>query len=707
MALDQQSYRRSANAAFLGLLVQVLLAGAMALAGSAARSPALYAAALHLLGGLPIWIVLLLLYHQHRLERIEALETEQLARANAQTGALFEEHADDLQIARRRLNALYKWGMAIVALLVSVYLLVVGALLLYFNYQAYLKGWAKFVADAKDETNGSPAIFICVFAAIGFVAFIFARFTAGMTKIAESQMLRGAAGYLMGNFFVALLLTAAMGFSLFGNDQVLASLALAIPAIMILLGAEVLLVFLLNAYRPRRPGEVARAPFDSRLLGLLTTPKSLAKALSDAINYQFGFEVSRSWFYQLLSRAITPLIAFALAVLVLVSTVVVVQPSEQAVVLRFGRLVNERQPLGPGLHFKAPWPIDHVEKYTTGLVHQISVGSSAKGITPNVAILWTKPHTEGGKEDYLVTAPTPLLAGQGADAPAETSATRTPGMSLIGLQMVVQYRISDLLEYVHHVDDPDAMLTRIAEAQLSRFLVTQDIDTLIGHGRIGAGEKLRGVIQQAATANHLGLEVVFAGLAGVHPPADKDVADAFHKQISALQDRQRMTEEAQADAISTLAQVAGSRDQALAISQAIRDLEAAKSRLEELKANPAAGSEELLAKEKEVTAKEVGVEELLTNASGKAAELIYDARAYRWERAIAEQARAGRFQAELLAYRQSPDLYRVRRYLEVLADGLSQSRKTILASKSTQTPLIRIDLTDSQTAIESLMKPKN
>ena len=43
------------------------------------------------LGGLPIWIILWLVYNQHRLERVEALETEQLAADDARTTAFFDE----------------------------------------------------------------------------------------------------------------------------------------------------------------------------------------------------------------------------------------------------------------------------------------------------------------------------------------------------------------------------------------------------------------------------------------------------------------------------------------------------------------------------------------------------------------------------------------------------------------------------------------
>jgi hypothetical protein len=343
MALDPHSYRRATHAALFGLGVQLLLAVILGLTGLAAQAPVLYAASFHLFGGLPIWIILALLYHQHRLERAESLETEQLSRSQAQSAALFEDHADDLQVARRRLNSLYKWGLAIVGAVVAIYLLIVGGIFLYDFTHLYQ---AKKLLDASyQEDPGKVAPFIPALLSfiVGFVAFIVARYEAGMTKITEWQVLRGGAGYLMGNALIAMVCALGLIFKQFGRPELLVIVTLLVPLIMVALGVEVLLAFLLNAYRPRRPGEVPRPAFDSRVLGLLTSPKSLARAFSDALNYQFGFEVSRSWFYQLLGKAITPLVAFALIVLVAISSIIVVQPYERAFHQQIGALQDSQR----------------------------------------------------------------------------------------------------------------------------------------------------------------------------------------------------------------------------------------------------------------------------------------------------------------------------------------------------------------------------
>ncbi|MEX0741578.1 MAG: hypothetical protein WD079_02195, partial [Phycisphaeraceae bacterium] len=106
---DQQTYQRAASSALLGLGVQIVITIVLLVVSLWARQPALYGAMLYALGGLGIWICLWLVYQQHRLERIEALEAEQLAAQHGTDNSIFEVSADDLSVARRRLNSLYKW----------------------------------------------------------------------------------------------------------------------------------------------------------------------------------------------------------------------------------------------------------------------------------------------------------------------------------------------------------------------------------------------------------------------------------------------------------------------------------------------------------------------------------------------------------------------------------------------------------------------
>lgn len=681
---DQQTYRRGTQAAIIGLIVQFLLAAVAAFLALWATSPALTAVAWHLFGGLPLWLVLVLLYNHHRLERVETLEAEQMARSDARAAALFDEHADQLAVARRRLDNLYKYGLPLVSLVVAAYLITAGLILLYRHNDLLAKGELVPVG----EVSLIALTFLVV--ALAFVAFIVGRYEAGMTQVKEWQLLRGGAGFLMGSALVALLAAVGAGLAAgFGNDALLRYLALVIPAITALLGVEVLFNFLLGMYRPRKPGEVPRPAFDSRLLGMLTSPQSIAKAIGDTINYQFGFEVSRSWFYQLLSRAVTPLFIFGLIVLWAMSSVVIVGPQQQALVTRLGAI--DGPPREPGVHVKLPFPFGRVEKYEVGRVLQIEVGSAIKGLKEGAALLWTNPHTEGEKEDFLITGPTPTRTARNLETQGNV-----PGMSLIGGQVVVQFRIRDLLQYATGVQDPTRKLRAIAEREVNRYFLTKDIDTLIGPGRITAGGELRTAIQREVEASELGLEVVFVGLLGLHPPQDSEVAAAFHEQIGALQKQQTEINRARREAIETLAGVAGSIDEARQIEIAIDAYEQADAAL---KAGPGDA-----ARQKALDQAKAELDKRLASAQGESAQTINEALAYRWSYALDQAARARRFDAELKAYQASPSLYKVRNYYQTLAEAMTRARKIVLTAEKTEEPILRLDLKDTSAGIQNILE---
>ncbi len=700
MIEDQQTYQRGATAAILGLIVQVLLGVGMALLGLYTDSTAVEAAAWHLLGGVPIWIVLWVIYHQHRLERIEALEAEQLAATDAQTAAIFDEAGEQLAFARRRLEQLYKYWLPIVSLLVAGYLLAVGGALLVARYLevGFEPGEPANTAMLRDnaDAQGNLGAIVVILLVIAFVAFLAARYVAGMTRVKQWQLLRGGAGYLMGNVVAAGLLLAAAIAAYFDNRTGFALAALAVPAIMVLLGIEMVLGFVFGLYRPRRPGEVPKPAFESRLLGWLTRPESIGKIISETINYQFGFEISASWFYQLLARSITPLIVIGALVLIGLTSMVVVAPQEQAVITRFGRFVRIAE---PGLSWKWPWPISRAKRYDVYRVHQFLVGSAEQSKErPNVPILWTNQHHEG-TERYLVTA-----GGDDEDENADESRSDDRGVAagLAGASVVVKYRISNLEDFVRAAERPENVLRNLATRRVSEYFVRHDIDELMSGARIEAGDWLEDRIQGdidalAGTEHTLGIDVVYVAITAIHPPQVSEVAAAFHEEINAFQRRQTEIHEARREAVTKLSEIAGSRDRAMRIDAAVQKLQALQERAED------PGAPESL--EQQIAEQQLEVERLMDEAGGRSAELIFEARAYRWRHALTEKARAMRTRSTYAMYRRAPRYYQFRTYLDTLAEGLNRRRKFVVAAESEDVPVIRFEMQDDITDLELIAEP--
>src|SRR5690606_2997282 len=114
----------------------------------------------------------------------------------------------------------------------------------------------------------------------------------------------------------------------------------------------------------------------------------------------------------------------------------------------------------------------------------------------------------------------------------------------------------------------DQLLRMIADRRVTQYFSSRDIDTLLGEGRITAGQALRASIQSDADKVAMGVEVLFVGITGVHPPADQEVAKSFHAEIGALSEKQAKIEDARKREIEILASVAGSQERSMSIFNA-------------------------------------------------------------------------------------------------------------------------------------------
>ena len=673
----QELYRRGRAAAFVGLVVQVLLVAAMAVVAAWSRSDALVAATWHMLGGLPIWAILAVVYAQRAIERREALAADKIAADGDSAALLFGERDDELEHARRRLATLTEYGLPGVSLLVGAYLLVMGGVLVW-----------RFMARAAASDQAFPGVAVgypvgLLFAsgAIAFVAFVAGRWISGCAQVPAWRLLRGGASYLMSCFMVAgLVMIAAAMAAVTDDTRAFSVVAVAIPVVMALVGGEILLACLLNLYRPRTPGELPRPAFDSRLLGLLTAPRSLGEVVGELIRYQFGVEVSGNWLYRLLGQALTPLALLAGCILLALSCLVVVGPDEQGVVLRCGAIHGPAREAG--IHLKWPWPFETAITHPTRRVVQQSVSSGVtRGAIEGEPILWTTGDdrlSRIGAEYYPV-----VLA----------SAAGSGGLAVIDAEIVVHYHVRDLVRFLESTSTPEATVAVAAQQEACRYFATHDLDSLMSRGRTDAGVELTNAIQERLDGMELGLHVVDVSITSLQPPAGK-VSRAFHRQIAAQQQRETLIEKARRTAVATLARVAGSVDLGRRLNAALLDLEAGRTTATRAAEPNVAAS---------VAAREAGVERLLGEARGEAADLIHAARGERWTLAIHEDAARERFVGELVAHDLAPSYYQAARLLAVLAEGLVSRRKFVVTGQEGELPILRMDFADPGSAIDTLL----
>jgi modulator of FtsH protease HflK len=194
-------------------------------------------------------------------------------------------------------------------------------------------------------------------------------------------------------------------------------------------------------------------------------------------------------------RKAAPVLALGFVVLYLLSGLYMVQPGEVGVVRRFGRVTATDVP--PGLHYRAPWPIDEVTRV-------------------------------------------PLAAVQRVQSPR--SLMLTGDQNLVNVAATVHYRVRSATELMFNVERPAALVRDAAEATLRQAIGLRPVDALLTGEKAAIQEETRRLLQARLDASRVGLEVVAIQLTEASPPGE--VASAFLDVASAREDRSTYVNEA-------------------------------------------------------------------------------------------------------------------------------------------------------------------
>ena len=322
--------------------------------------------------------------------------------------------------------------------------------------------------------------------------------------------------------------------------------------LLALIAVETLVALVLEIYRPRVKGKVERPLYDSRLVGLLSQPEGLITTAAQALDYQFGFKVSETWFYRLFfERALKWLLLLQVAALVLSTCFVFVNAGEQGLLERWGRPVQGRTLLNPGVQPKWPWPIDKAYISLTEQVQTIEVGfTPEEGKDEETVVLWTKSHTK--EDNFLVANREPA---PGVEAANEPEARRTPPVSFITGSIPIEFQITNLVAWAYNNEDALSLLKDVATREVVRYCVSADMNELMSSGRMEASRTLAERVQAAADQRGLGVRILVVGLQDLHPPVK--AAEDYEKVIAATQSRLAKILTARAEEIRTNALAAG------------------------------------------------------------------------------------------------------------------------------------------------------
>ncbi|MGE8406534.1 MAG: FtsH protease activity modulator HflK [Pseudomonas sp.] len=308
------------------------------------------------------------------------------------------------------------------------------------------------------------------------------------------------------------------------------------------------------------------------------------RKLQDSLNGMFGSGKKRGGGDGLPKGGGFGLLGIGLLILAgiwLYSAVYVVDEQEQAVVLRFGKYYET---VGPGLNIYFP-PIDR--KYMENVTRERAYTKQGQMLT---------------EDENIVEVP-----------------------------LTVQYKISNLQDFVLNVDQPEVSLQHATDSALRHVVGSTAMDKVLTEGREQMAIEIKERLQRFLDTYRTGITVTQVNVQSAAAP--REVQEAFDDVIRAREDEQR------------------ARNQAESYANGV-----------------------------------------VPEARGQAQRIIEDANGYRDEVVSRAKGEADRFTKLVTEYRKAPEVTRERLYLETMQEVYSNTSKVLVSGKDGQSNLLYLPL---------------
>ena len=249
-----------------------------------------------------------------------------------------------------------------------------------------------------------------------------------------------------------------------------------------------------------------------------------------------------------------------------------IDDSERGIELRFGQYTQTTM---PGLKWHVPWPIESVEVLNVNVVNRFK----------------------------------------------QQTTMLTSDENIVVVDLVVQYRRADAVDYLFNVRDADESLSEVSEGAIREVVGKSVLDFILTEGRTETALLTQELIQETLDSYGTGITVTKVNLQDVNFPLQ--VEDAVQDAIRAREDKERIAFEAEAYA-----------------------------------------------------------NDVVPKARGEAAKMILEAEAYR-EMVVADaEGEAARFDKLLVEYKKAPKVTRERLYIEAIETVYGNSNKVLLDSEA-------------------------
>ena len=338
-------------------------------------------------------------------------------------------------------------------------------------------------------------------------------------------------------------------------------------------------------------------------------------------------------------------IVIALIVLLVVITVMgsiyTVDTESLGVVQRFGKYNRQTK---PGMHIKLPLGIEKVTVVPVTEIQKEEFGFRTLKAGVDSLYLGADDINSGRADkrdlyDLITSSGEQVSRGsrQLAQASLEVLQSEyvmlTGGLNIIDVEWIVQYKISDVEQYLFNIREPRYAIRDASQAVMRQLIGNGSVDEALAIGRIeyeiSAKEALQAILKEYMT----GIQIVTVKLQSANPP--KRVRPAFNEVNKALQEKEQRVNEAMK-----------------------------------------------------------GYNEEVPKARGEALKQIESAKGYAAERVNRSQGDVAKFASVLAEYNKAPEVTRQRMYLETMAIVLPRiSEKWIIEQQGAEGGiLMKLDL---------------
>ncbi len=178
-----------------------------------------------------------------------------------------------------------------------------------------------------------------------------------------------------------------------------------------------------------------------------------------------------------------------------------VQEQERAAILTFGKYTNESS---AGLHFKWPYPIQEVITVPAELTQRIHIGyrQEADGAVP--------------VEDEAM-----MITGD---------------ENLVSADAVVQWKISNIRNYLYNIDDPEQFLRNSASSSIRAVIGSEKLDYAITDGKTVIQDKVRELLVDLQKKYNTGIQIIDIKFQDIEPPSGQ-VEEAFREVTNAREEK--------------------------------------------------------------------------------------------------------------------------------------------------------------------------